>query len=245
MGDEPESTLVFEGDATLKLTRQRLTEFFRSISGSRREIPAELTFYAEHARSVKDVNTFGKGLIDNMESSHDILSLSISEKDWILSSMPAGYTQQQRGILNYYFYRKTGSPETLQGAGFTPYKIDYSVKPGPFNVATGHIDSSISSYSNQRSLAFDFDFSGGNCFSVVTRNLADGSVDLSGIQYIELWVRYEGSSGGLLDLYLDMGVINEDSDGDGILDTEDANSNGNLDSEPSKGYSEQGVLLQW
>ncbi len=184
VGEESESTLVFEGDATLKLTQKRLTEFFRAITGSRRNVPAELSFYAEHARSVKDVNTFGKGLIDNMETSSDTLSVSLSEKDWILSSIPASETAAVRGVLNYYYYRDPGSPETLLGAGFNPYKIDYSVKPGPFNIAAGHVDNSVTDQDNQRSLVFDFDFTSGDCFSVVTRNIAEGSVDLSGMQYI-------------------------------------------------------------
>ena len=238
VGDESESTLVFEGDATLKLTEKRLTEFFRSITGSRRRVPAELSFYAEHARSIKDVNTFGKGLIDNMETSGDTLSISLSEKDWILSSIPASETTAVRGILNYYYYRDPGSPETLLGAGFSPYKIDYSVKPGPYNIATGHIDNSITDLDNQRSLVFDFDFTSGDCFSVVTRNLSDGSVDLSGVQYIELWVKFEGSAGNIIDLFMEFGSVNEDSDNDGFLDTEDANRNGYIDSEPSSGYSE-------
>lgn len=240
VGEESESTLLFEGDATLKLTKRRLTELYRAMSGSRRTVPAELTFYAEHAKSIKDINTFGKALIDNMEMSDDTLSVSLSEKDWILSSMPSNsaYVQTDRGVLNYYFYHKPGSPETLEGTGFSPYKIGYSVKPGPFNIATGHIDNSITALESQRSLVFDFDFTSGNCFSVVTRRLTESSADLSGVQYIELWVKYEGGAGDRIDLYMDIGSVNEDSDGDGILDTEDINRNGYIDSEPSGGYSE-------
>ncbi len=238
VGDEAQSTLLFEGDATLKLTQKRLTELFRSITGgSRKTVPAELTLYAEHAKSIKDMNTYGKGLIDNMESSDETVSVSLSEKDWQLASMPSGYGQSQRGILYYYFYRDPGSPDSLRGTDFTPYAVPYGVKPGPFNIATGHVDSSIMSQDSQRSLVFDLNLTSGTCFSVVTRNLSDSTIDLSGVQYIELWVRYEGGTGNI-QLGMDLGSVNEDSDGDGTLDTEDANRNGYIDSEPSSGYSE-------
>jgi hypothetical protein len=55
---------------------------------------------------------------------------------------------------------------------------------------------------------------------------------------LELWVKYEGSAGSIIDLYMELGSVNEDSDDDGVLDTEDANRNGYIDSEPSSGYSE-------
>ena len=149
--------------------------------------------------------------------------------------MPGSYLQGDRGILNYYFYRNPGSPETLKGEGFTPHAVDYSVKPGPFNIAAGHIDNAITEQIYQRSLVFDFNASG-TVVSAVTNKLSSGAVDFSGMQYVEVWVKYEGT--GSVNLWLDLGTVNEDSDGDGILDTEDANRNGFIDSEPSTGYSE-------
>jgi len=239
VGKESQQTLLFEGDAALKLSQARLADLYNIFAERKKKIiPAEFSAYAEYAKSFKDVNTFGKALIDNMETTDEIVSISLVEKDWVLSSMPYGYTQLQRGKLNYYFYRNPGSPDTLQGAGFSPYAVDYSVKPGPFNIAMGHVDDSIIKQDQQRSLVFDFNFTSGPVVTAVTRKLSDTAVDLSGMQYIELWVKYEGGAGDTVDLRMDMGSVDEDSDGDGVLDTEDANRNGYIDSEPSSGYSE-------
>jgi hypothetical protein len=150
--------------------------------------------------------------------------------------MPASLAQSSRGILYYRFYRDPSSPESLKGESFTPYNIAYAVKPGPYNIATGHVRDSITDTESQRSLVMDYDFSSGTCVSIVTRKFSESPVDLTGMQYVEVWVRLEGS--GSVDLYLDAGKVNEDSDGDGTLDKEDKNSNGYIDSDPSSGYSE-------
>ncbi len=237
VGSETKQTNVLEGDLSLNLPSNRLSDIFQAITGQKyTRVPAEFSAYAEYAKSFKDTNTFGKALVDNMESSDDIVVISMSEKEWILSSMPPGFGQNDRGILNYYYYRDPDSPESLKGYGFTPYTVDYSDKPGPFNIAMGHVEERVTSQDAQRSLVFDFDFTNGSCFSVVTRNLSSEAVDLSGIQYIEMWVRLDGSS--TIDLYADFGVVNEDSDGDGTLDKEDTNGNGYIDATPSTGYSE-------
>ncbi len=240
IGEESDQTLLFEGDAKLHLTPSRIADIYNLFSGEhRRTVPVEFTAYGEYAKSYRTVNTFGKALIENMESTVEIVSVSLSEKDWQLSSMPQGLTQADRGILNYYYYRSLSSTDTLRGESFSPYAVDYSVKPGPFNIATGHIDSSITDLDDQRSLVFDYDFTGGSCVSVVTRKLSSDAVDFSGLKYVELWVRHDSSnSGNVINLYLDIGQVSEDSDGDGKFDTEDSNTNGYIDSDADNGTSE-------
>ena len=239
VGSESDQTVVLEGDASLNLGQKRLADLYNAVTGSRvSSIPLEVKAYGEVAKSIRNTNIFGKALIDNMESTDEIVSVSLSEKEWQLSSMPDGQDQDNRGIMNYFFYRDPWSPETLKGPGFTPYAVPYSVKPGPYNIAMGHIDNSIVEQSSQRSLVFDFDFTDGNYVSVVTRKLSEEAVDMSGLQYVEVWVKYDGSEADGVDLFVDLGVIDEDSDGDGFLDTEDRNRNGFIDSNPSSGYSE-------
>jgi hypothetical protein len=238
--DTPTQTLMLEGDALLSLDEKAFKKIGRFLTKKDPgRIPLEFKAYGEYARSFRDINTFGKAMIENMESSSDLLTLSMSERDWVLSSMPSGTTQADRAALNYYYYRDLSDPERLRGLSFTPRSVAYEVKPGPFNVATGHVDSSILSSSSQISLAMDFDFTSGEYASIVTRRLGDSSVDLSGLQYVEICYRYEGEApGDLLDFNLDIGRVNEDADGDGILDTEDVNNNGYIDVDPVSGYSE-------
>ncbi|TAL38849.1 MAG: hypothetical protein EPN93_03725 [Spirochaetes bacterium] len=243
VGSEPTQTLVLEGDMSLFLSEQRMKELVNLFPGVHVDSsPVDVKAYAEYARSYRNVNTFGKGLIDDMESADEVVSISLSEKDWILSSMPNPLAQNLRGLLLYKFYREPSSPDRLQGTGFTPYTIPYSVKPGPYNVATGHVADSIQKAETQRSLVLDFDLgSSGTTVPIVTRNLSSDAVDFSGLQYVEIWYRAGSGAEALespVNLFLDLGSINEDADGDGSLDTEDLNANGFLDYDPTRSQTE-------
>jgi len=242
VGSESTQTLVLEGDMTLFLSESRLKELANVIPGVHVDsAPLDIKAYAEYARSYRKTNTFGKGLIDDMESADEVVSISLSEKDWILSSMPtspSAYAQSERGRLYYYFYRDPSSPDNLHGTGFDAKFISYSKKPGPFNVATGHVADSIQRVGTQRSLVLDYEFTGSeSCVPIVTRNLSSGATDFSGLQYVEIWYRAESVTSDV-NLFLELGSVSEDSDGDGALDTEDANGNGFLDYDPTRGETE-------
>ncbi len=240
IGEESGQTVVFEGDASFQASSENISNVYNGIvGGEKKTVPLEFSAYGEFARSVRNNNTFGKALLDNMENIVEIVSISLSEKDWQLSSMPFGYNQSARGILNYYFYRSLSSTDTLRGESFSPTKVQYGDKPGPFNIATGHVDSSITDKDDQTSLVFDYDFVTGNCVTAVTRQLSEEAIDFSGLKYVELWVRLDSSdASGKVKLYMDIGRISEDADGDGIFDTEDVNGNGYIDSDPDMGTSE-------
>ncbi len=241
IGEEPGQTLLLEADTTLHMTEGTLKKIVKEISGnSIKSAPLEINAYAEYAQSHRKVNTFGKALIDDMETAEEAVPVSMSEKDWTLSSMPSGIAgtgQGDRGKIFYYFYRNPSNPDKLRGTGFTPYSVQYSVKPGPYNVATGHIPDSIQDIDSQRSLVFNFDFSSGDYVPVVTKKISADAEDFSGLQYVEIWYRSQGGEGEA-ELFLDVGSINEDSDGDGILDTEDINNNGFLDFDPGADIEE-------
>ncbi|RPI96907.1 MAG: hypothetical protein EHM32_02455, partial [Spirochaetales bacterium] len=226
VGSEPSQTMVFEGDASLKLSEGRIKDMLNAVPGvSLNAAPFDLKAYAEYARSYKNINTFGKGLVDDMESSEEITGVSLSDKDWILASMPDSLPQAERGRLYYKYYRDPSNAGSLKGTGFTPYNVPYEKKPGPYNVATGHVENSVRDLDTQRSLVFEFEFAGAESRApVVTRRLSSEAVDFSGLQYVEVWYRGEALSAPV-NLYIDLGKIDEDSDGDGTLDTEDLNRN--------------------
>ncbi|MBP7735120.1 MAG: hypothetical protein KA369_04030 [Spirochaetes bacterium] len=250
VGTEPTQTVFVEGDATLHLDGRRLAQFANIFTRNRRkELPIEINGYAEYAKSYKNMNTFGKAMIDNMESSEEAVVLSLDERDWIYSSPPSALPGAVRGILNYYYYRDAANPTILKGVEYSALapKVAYSVKAGPYNVATGHVLSTILSLTSQRSLVLDFEDNhlagSGDYVSIVTRDFSKSAVDLSSMQYAEISYRYEGTTS--VDLYLDIGKVNEDSGGDGGLQTEDLNLNGILDSDPVTGFTEDiGYLFQ-
>ena len=231
VGNTPSQTVVIEGDTTLNLTGKRIADFINIFRNNKiKSVPIEINAYAEYARSYKDINTFGKGLIDNMESADDSLNVSLTERDWILASAPPLVTT--RGRLNYYYYRNPSNPGTLRGLDYGATLVSSAVKPGPFNVAYGHLPPSVQT---PFSLVLDFD-GNGDYLSVATRKIASQAVDLSGLQYLEVSYQYTGATA--ISLNFDLGTINEDSDADGILDTEDVNRNGVIDSDAERDYSE-------
>ncbi|MBN1534030.1 MAG: hypothetical protein JXA20_15275 [Spirochaetes bacterium] len=233
-GNAPTQTVVMEGDAALALSGKRIAQFLNLFRSEKLDsVPVEFNAYGEYARSVKTVNTFGKLLIENMEAVNDTLYASMQERDWVMASRPPSVPAlSNRARLNYYFYRELSSPETLKGIGYAAGKISYAVKPGPFNVAYGHLPSSV-----QTPLSMVLDFDGtGEYVAVATRAIPNAPVDLSSLQYVEITYQYVGSTDVVLNL--ELGTINEDADEDGILDTEDANRNTVLDSDMSIGYTE-------
>jgi hypothetical protein len=243
LGTEPTQTIFFEGDAAVHLDGRRLAQFANIFTRDKiKEVPVELNGYAEYAKSYKNINTFGKALVDNMESIEDIVPLLMEERNWVLSSRPSFPWATTRGILNYYYFRNPVSPGILRGIeyiGIAP-KLDYGAKPGPYNVATGHVIDSIISLASQRSLVLDFadnPITGtGDFVSIVTYNQWKDAVDLSGVEYVEISYLYEGSSD--TELHLEAGQVNEDADGSGVIKTEDLNNNGIIDSDPISGFTE-------
>ena len=235
---EPTQTILIEGDVSVDLDPSSLAKIYNVFADKKRKtMPFSIKGYAEYARSYKKTNTFGKALIENMESSDDSLILSMSEKNWALSSMRPGVRQSERGLLYYWYYRDPNNPGSVKGPGYNATLVPYSQKPGPYNVADGHVPDSIEDSSSQMSLVFDYDFSGGDEVSVAARELAETSVDLSGLQYVEVYYRLEGTNpSDSVIMHLDIGKINEDSDGNGILSTEDLNHNGVLDIGEDVGY---------
>ena len=237
VNNAPTSTVVLEADTSITLKENDFTKIYDKISNKKRSsIPLQFNGYLEYAKSFKKSNTFGKAMIDNMESNIEITSISLSEKDWILSSPLTSHANTNRGKLFYNFFRDPYSPTTLEGEYFTSFNLQYSDKPGPYNVATGHIPTNITELSSQKSLVLDFDFSSANFVSIATRSLNLEPVDFSGLQYIEFSYKYEGATS--IDLVIDIGKINEDSDNDGVLDNEDINNNGYIDSNPDQKTSE-------
>ncbi len=239
VGSEPSQTMVFEGDASLTLSEGRIKDILNAVPGvSVNEAPFDLKAYAEYARSYKNINTFGKGLVDDMESSEEITGISLSDKDWILAAMPDALPQADRGRLYYKYYRDPSNAGSLKGIGFTPYAVPYEKKPGPYNIAAGHIENAVRDVDTQRSLVLEFEFAGAESRApIATRRLSSEAVDFSGLQYVEVWYRGEALTAPV-ELYIDLGKIDEDSDGDGLLDTEDLNRNGFLDFDPSAGIHE-------
>ena len=242
-GSEPESLAVYEADSSIYLGPSRLGEIASGFTGKNiGEVPAEIKGYAEYARSYRNTNTFGKAIVDDIENADSGESVNLAENEWFLSSMNQSYSQTNRAKLLYKYYRDPSSPSDLYGEGHSAKDIPYSVKPGPYQISGGHIkDGSGQQIDDQQSLVFNADFATGVCASAGVR--IDSESDVSGLDYIEVWYRSAGGSGSV-NLSFDLGAISEDSDSDGVLDTEDTNRNGVLDYDFENGvYEDKGYTF--
>lgn len=245
-GQEPSSQLVTEVDGTLHYREEKMTSLINSLTGADFDLlPVEMTTYVEAARTIYNRNTYDMALIDDLESSEDIYESPLSEEDWILGSPPTDpltstlLDQCSRVPLLYRYYRDPSDPRV----GLLPLSSSpraspaYTTLSGPYNVAEGHLDTNqlkTDQSEKQTSLVLDYDFTAKPSTayaSVVTRNLGSVSKDLSEILYIEFNARIVDSTGPQsLFIYIDAGTVDEDSDGDGNLDSEDLGFNQTVDS---------------
>ncbi len=130
--------------------------------------------------------------------------------------------QADRGKLYYKDYRQYGllGEAVLQGPDWTPPSeqiFDYvsGSKPGPYNVADSSSDEV------DQSLALDFELDSDEWVGVQLPPLPGmGISDLSTIEAILLSYKMIDFNGGDIDVYLQIGEIDEDLDNDGQLDEE-------------------------
>ncbi len=237
IGEEPVSRFIIENDLKVNLGEKELTKFINYIPGIDLDLlPVRYNFYGEYTKSFYNPNTVNIALVDDMESSEDKIELSLSDRDWQLSSLPPslGLTECDRAPLLYRYYRDLNNLELGPTRLNTPIQAspNYRQLAGPYNVAEGHLDfNQLKQAERQVSLVMDFDFSsGGKVASIVTRRFSPESngQNLAQIEYIEFSAKLidpialsEGVS-----IRFDIGTINEDSDADSKLDTEDVGSDG-------------------
>ena len=254
IGEETVSRLAVQGDLTVDIKEDRFTEVINSLPGIDFDLlPIQYKLYGEYSRSFYNPNTVGKALIDDMESSEEKIDVSTSDRDWQISSLPPSLNlnECERAPLFYRYYRDLDNIEY----GPTPFSAGpraepaYSSLAGPYNVSEGHLDiEQLAQAERQSSLVLDFDFSGGaRAASIVTRRFSNrsGGEDLSQIEYIEFSAKLVDPlqlGDGVL-VRLEIGSVNEDSDNDGVLDTEDVGLDGINNDVDGDGIPDSGAIF--
>ncbi len=89
-------------------------------------------------------------------------------------------------------------------------------------------------------LVLSFDFSPSRSWESLVYPISTVGRDYSERCYLELWIKGDGQGQRL---YFDLGVVSEDADGDGILDTEDKNGDGKLNPGEDTGIDLGGELI--
>lgn len=196
------------------------------------------TLTGEIARSVRNPNTFGQALIDNMEGVKDESSINLNAQNWQIASNPLN-----AGRITY---------ADAIGSAHTPALAACS---SPFSPSRGSCDNlineqvaTLSINPNAAALPGDrmqvmnvyYDLSRSTEASIATV-VSPTAADFSKKLYVEMWVQGDGTratgnpSGTQLNLTL--GQINEDADSDNAARTEDANLNNILDVNEDAGWA--------
>jgi len=236
VGNEPHGLFVTGTDLHIDADESSLTSMTNKIlQTSYEKVPVTFHSFGEYAQSFYNVNTMGMALIDNMESSEINLDVSLNAGEWILSSIPPSLTsatQCNRAPLYYKYYY---DPKNYQ-YGLLSYDSKptasppYSQLAGPYNVLYGHLNPNQINIQNnqiQKSMTLDFDFSrapdNANPFIGIQTKLSGDDQDFSGFTELNFSALLENISGldSGISLIMDVGSVNEDTDGSGKMKTED------------------------
>ncbi len=187
------------------------------------------SFSAEVARSVRNPNTFGKALIENMEGIKDETSVSLSKLGWQIAANPtsAGTGGQYLNAIGQV------SLVNQPGDNLTNNLVrTLDINP---NAAALEDDQT-------QVLSVRYDLTLSTEASIATV-LKTGGVDFSKKQYLEMWMMGDGTAAGTTPtpsetrINITLGQISEDFDGSGdsSIKTEDANGNNTLDASEDTG----------
>ena len=197
VGAEPVRTVVWDLDLKTKFDAPLLTRAVDALPLLKTAAKSDLSIHAEVAQSRPNLNTKGRGFIDDFEGSERPEILSVFRSRWTPASRPVGFDKEDRGRMIWY---------------------------NPFNrIARTEIwprqEEQIEASQNKTDVLVmeltpleDGPESWGGLMTTWTT----GVRDFSQSKFLEVWVR--GTEGVL---HIDLGSIDEDWIENGFIDTED------------------------
>lgn len=155
----------------------------------------------EWARSSRDPNTFGLAVVEDFEAVDDVIGAAISDRSWAPASLPDSTTNLGRPVAGG------------RGAFSLSMVEDY-----------GHLaEAYLTADQTQRSLQINLDFAAGETWVALVQPLSAQAMDFSKLSSIEA---YMSGADSPLQVFVDFGLVPEDADADGILDSEDRGLDG-------------------
>lgn len=203
----PSSLMVLEMDGRMMDVTVPFSNLKFSLSG-------------EAAQSRENPNLYGKALVDSMEGVAQEDPIVLDTDLWALGSNPDGYgvpTDPQSISLSELDMnlRDVVSPQS---------GVKENEKLKVMEVSLVNLDSKPGDPTKAEE-------------SSVMQSFSKGVVrDFSKKLYLQMWLEGLGSSGNGVDMWVNAGRVNEDSDLDGIADTEDINDDGTLNAGEDVGY---------
>ena len=197
VGAEPVRTVVWDLDLKAKFDAPLLTRAVDALPLLKTAAKSDLSIHAEVAQSRPNLNTKGRGFIDDFEGSERPEILSVFRSRWTPASRPVGFDREARGRMIWYnpFNRIARTeiwPRQEEQIEASQNKTDVLVME-------------LTPLENETE-------SWGGLMTTWTT----GVRDFSQSKFLEVWVR--GTEGVL---HIDLGSIDEDWIENGVIDTED------------------------
>lgn len=172
--------------------------------------PLTTTFSGEVARSLQNPNRAGKALIETMEGIKQADSVSVFRENWVFSSNFDG------GKISHL----AAGAISITNEAVKNTEINPNADPRQVTDQTVlRVDYNLGSTDQEASIAQPFGKIG---------------LDLSKRLFLETFIHGDGKGEKII---LTLGGISEDADGDGALDTEDANKDGILNAGEDTGLN--------
>ncbi len=201
--DKPTENVVAEVDVQLsvhpllfKLLGDRTEGLAANIKNNFR-----LDFGGEWAWAQQSPNTFGSAMIEDFEAIENIVGVSMARFSWQPSSPPPGL-----GAL-------TGATQATRGDVGISLKDNY----GP------RTEAQVDRDEKQTSLQLDVNFAAGETWVAIRQPLSTAAINFQDITTMELYTSQLPAS---MRVFVDIGVISEDVDGLGAMNTEDLGLDG-------------------
>lgn len=214
LGREPSRMLVWDANAVLKWDPNWLTRAVDALPFLRAEAPSHIDFEAEIARSMPDPNTKGEALVDDFEGAKNISGYGVGRGRWTPASVPVGMAAEDRVRMVWFNPWDRVNSRDIWSSKETDIRSDR------VNVLTMVLVPNQPSAWPAGAYQWDSTVLYGR-WNGIQQAVAAGAADLTQMQYLELWVKgYHG------ELHVDLGTISEDSNNNGVLNTEDQLRNG-------------------
>ena len=199
--DKPDKNAIVELDAQLQAASLILDWLDRGDEHSFvRKLKDNFTFNigGEWAWTSHTPNTFGAAVVEDFEAIEDIVSAGFGRTSWQPASAPLSDTA---GLF-------TGGAQNSRGIYSISLKDNFGHKT----------TSALSSEEKQSSLQLDLSFDATETWVAIRQSLSPAAINFENMTSMEFYV---SGLPATVKTYVDVGVISEDADGDGILDSED------------------------
>ena len=225
IGRETGRYMMWGIDTRLAFEPDFLTSFMDFISpADLADEASSLVIEAELAQSVPNPNVLGDGFIDDFEGSKEETDLGVRRSGWRPASPPDRHAHDQRGRMIWYNpleqvdVRQIYPTREVTGRDQLQHVLIMEFDPTEPDLRWGGISADSTFNAPWRQSGPDDAL---NRWAGLMHPLAGANVDQTRSRFIEIWVN--GDRG---ELHVDLGVISEDVNDDGRLDTEDDRSDG-------------------